>query len=226
MSSFFCERTAEYALVPLLQRSLEAHFGSAIPIFYWKTREGNRVSSEIHQGRHVQVLAMFARRPKVTETRDIISGKINLELSQFSRAARAVGIPTIAGFPAVDSVFRLYQDPLIFWLPVEQSEVGDLEFMVDTSLRHPSPKVGGDLALRTLSLEEVIDEVKANAKAFPWNEAMGNISQLRIEGSRYGNRHMFGRFGSYRPIYFLMSNDGKHRSAGATDVTSHANAGD
>src|SRR5689334_17537250 len=100
VSSFFCERTAEYALVPILQRSLEAHFGFAVPIFYWKTREGNRTSAEIHKECSVQILAMFARRPKVTQKRNWVTGKINAELFQFADAASSVGIPTIAGFPA------------------------------------------------------------------------------------------------------------------------------
>lgn len=121
MSSFFCERTAEYALVPRLQRSLEAHFGSAIPIFYWKTREGNRVSSEVHRAQFVQVLAMFARRPKLTGRKDWLSGKINFEIFQFADAARSVGVPTIAGFPAVASLHGLYSDPPIYWLPIEKS---------------------------------------------------------------------------------------------------------
>lgn len=71
MSSFFGERTAEYAIVPVLQRALKSRFGSALPLFYWKTREGNRTSSEIHGKCFVKVVAMFARRPKIAAQENV-----------------------------------------------------------------------------------------------------------------------------------------------------------
>lgn len=207
MSSFFCERTAEYALVPVLQRSLEEHFGSALPIFYWKTREGNRTSSEVHKERFVQVLAMFARRPKLTSRKNLVSGKINFELFQFADAAGSVGIPTIAGFPAVAAIHSLYNDPSILWLPVEQSNAGDLEFVVDIS-RRPRPMDEQGHRLQTLTLEEVIEKVEKNAKVFSWNEAMSHISELRREHYRDGSYFGLGWFGGYKPVYFLISSDG------------------
>ena len=208
MSSFFCERTAEYALVPVLQRALEDHFGSAVPIFYWKTREGNRVSSEIHKGHFVQVLAMFARRPKLTGRKNWVSGKINFELLEFANAARSVGIPTIAGFPAVASLHGLYSDPPIFWLPVEQSNGGDLEFITNIARSRPIPTDEEGRAIPILSIEEVIEELEENAKVLSWDDAMSHISELRLEHYREDSHFGFGWFGGYKPVYFLMPHDG------------------
>lgn len=208
MSSFFCERTAEYMLVPILQRSLEAHFGSAIPIFYWKTREGNRVSSEAHKGRFIQVLAMFARRPKLTGRKNLIYGKVNSEIIQFAHSAHSIGIPTIAGFPSVASLYDLYNAPSIFWLPVDQSDVGHLDFFTDISEEDPIPTDEEGRALTTLSLEEVIENVEKNAKILSWDEAMGHIAQLRLEHYREDVHVRFGWFGGYKPVYFLISRDG------------------
>lgn len=208
MSSFFCERTAEYALVPVLQRALEDYFGSAVPIFYWKTREGNRVSSEVHKGQSVKVLAMFARRPKLTCKKNWVSGKVNFELIQFADAARSVGIPTIAGFPAVGSLHDLYSDPPIFWLPVEQSNAGELEFISNIARSRPILTDEEGRPIRTLSIEDVIAEVEENAEVLSWDDAMGHISELRQEHYREESYFAFGWFGGYKPVYFLMLHDG------------------
>lgn len=208
MSSFFCERTAEYALVPVLQRALEAHFGSAVPIFYWKTREGNRESSEVHKGHFVKVIAMFARRPKLTGRKNWVSGKINFELFQFADAARSIGIPTIAGFPAVTSLYDLYSNPPIFWLSVEQSNAGDLEFTTNIAQSRPVLIDEEGRTITTLSIQEVIEEVKESAEVLSWNDAMSHISELRLEHYREDSHFRFGWFGGYKPVYFLISHDG------------------
>lgn len=208
MSSFFCERTAEYALVPVLQRALADHFGSAVPIFYWKTREGNSVSLKVHNGHFVKILAMFARRPKLTGRKNWVSGKINFELLQFADAARSVGIPTIAGFPAVASLHGLYSDPPIFWLPVDQSDAGNLEFTTNIARSRPIPIDEEGRAIPTLSIEEVIIEVEEGAEVFSWDDAMSHISELRLEHYRGDSYFGFGWFGGYKPVYFLMSHDG------------------
>ncbi len=204
MSSFFCERTAEYMLVPLLQRVLEIRFGSAIPIFYWKTREGNRVSLDIHEGCSVRVLAMFARRPKVTGKTNLVAGKINFELIQFAQAARSVGIPAIVGFPAVTSLQGLYSAPPIFWLPLDLPSKGDFDFITDLSEECPLPLDIEGHPIQALSLKQVVEDVEKNAKIFSWGDAMEHISQLRLEHYLENSYFGFGWFGGYKPVYFLM----------------------
>lgn len=204
MASFFCERTVEYALVPILQRFLETHFGSAIPIFFWKTREGNRVSSDIHKNRHVRVLAMFARRPKLTGERRWLAGNVNTELLQFSRAARTVGIPTIAGFPAIDSVFGLYSNPPIFWFCLGGFKGDGLAFLTDISEPRPRPICEDGSPLETLSLERIVEVVEESAAVLPWDDAMEHISELRLQHYRH-DFFRFGWQGGYKPVYFLIS---------------------
>jgi phospholipase C len=48
------------------------------------------------------------RRPKIAAQENCIWGKINSELFKFAEAARAVGIPCIAAFPAVATLYDLY----------------------------------------------------------------------------------------------------------------------
>lgn len=207
MSSFFCERTAEYALVSVLQRSLASRFGSAIPIFYWKTREGNRVSSDLHKGCAVRILAMFARRPKIIGVNNFVAGKINHELAQFARAARSVGIFTVAGFPAVMSILHLYDDPPIFWLPINSIGAGDIHFFTDLSHSHPEPVDIEGHHVRTMTLGQIQCAIEERSIVMPWDEAMQRIAELRLECCRGSSFFWFGGIGGYKPVYFLMPCD-------------------
>jgi hypothetical protein len=207
MPSFFSERTAEYALVQLLQASLRQTFSSVTPMYYWKTREGNRTSAHVHGGCVVQVLAMFARRPKVMEGQDLVRGKINGELLEFSRAARKVGIATIAGFPAVKSVFELHANPLVLWLPLDQRSAG-YEFIVDLSVPHPQPMDNEDCIVSALSSEEIVQHIQQCSQSLSWDSAMQRMGDLKR--LRNGSMGFFSRFGfdsGYKPVYFLLSHD-------------------
>lgn len=207
MPSFFCERTAEYALVSLLQRSLQSHFGSCVPIFYWKTREGNKVSEALHEGRLIKVLAMFARRPKTTDRKEVRGGKINQEVAEFAAIARVAGIPVIAGFPAVEFTLDLYSDPTIFWLPLDASRDAELRFTVDLSKPRLALIEDGGQPMRTMSLSEVARDIEKNAKVFQWDEAMQCIAELRQSHGGPEAYSPFAWFGGYKPVYFLMPQD-------------------
>jgi len=203
MISFFSERTAEYALVPKLQKQLEIAYGAAYPIYYWKTREGNSVSSRIHGGNSVKVLAMFARRPKSYGEGSLVFGKINARLAEFANAARSLGIPTIAGFPAVDSIGGLYTNPTIFWLPIEMSDGDDCHFQVDLSVTDPVPINSDGSVIQTLTFDEIIRIVERQSLIHSWDIAMKHISMLRAERFQ-PDWHWFSWFSGYKPVYFLI----------------------
>lgn len=203
-SGFFNERTAEYFLTPLLQRSLEAHFGSAIPMFFWKSREGNRTSLMIHEGRRVRVLAMFARRPKVGLNSDQVTGRIGRELWTFARHASKAGLMTIAALPVVGSIFELYEpDARVLWFPLDQRENED-PFTVD-KCKPVGPITLAGHAFKTSTIEELVRSVHAKCGVFQWNEAMELMADLRQAGA--GSPSFFGLIGGYKPVYFLIPAD-------------------
>jgi len=209
MSSFFGERTAEYALVPLLQRALAREFGWAIPMSYWRTREGNRTSAEMHRGLSVRILAMFARRPKVTPSDTVLTGKVNWELFRFASFARQQGVPTIAGFPAVTSVMQLHSDPQVFWLHIEGLRAS--EFFVDlaSNPEHALIDIDGN-PVPTMSIENIAEHISAHARTFAWDEAMQCIHRLRTEhDGRYVSPWSVG----YKPVYLLVPPDNMRLSA-------------
>lgn len=130
MTSFFSERTAEYSILPVVMSYLKNRFGAAVPMYYWASREGNTVARDVHDGRHVRILALFARRPKsVTEW--TMSGKLNAELFEFAERAELLGVRTVAGFPVVRDLFELGEDFRILWFPLTRSQVQDVFFKVD-----------------------------------------------------------------------------------------------
>lgn len=205
MASFLCEHTAEYMLVPRVRALLASRFLPSVPIYYWKTREGNSVSSSLHSRWAVRVLAMFARRPKIAKSEHLVAGRINQELYEFADSSRRAGIPAIAAFPAVSSLWKLYQDAPVFWLSLQTKKPpSDIEFFFDTSNNPCCSFCRGGDDISVLSDEEVVDMITREAKVFGWAEAMEAIGELRLERSRKGPfSHFFG-FGGYKPVYFLL----------------------
>lgn len=117
MSSFFTERTAEYAILPTLLSYLRQRFGAAVPMYFWATREGNSISQELHASRRFRMLVVFARRPKVLDGQHMF-GKINQELFEFADRAHVHGLPCIAAFPAVSDLFELGRAFQTYWFPL------------------------------------------------------------------------------------------------------------
>lgn len=207
MTSFFSERTAEYALVPALHEYLQLRYSAVSPIFFWKTREGNSYAEELHENCRVKILAMFARRPKFFGPKNLVFGKVNSELVAYAKAAMAVGIPTIAGFPAVQSVFDLHHHPPIYWLDLTSSIEGELCFTVDLSADFPTPNDEDGNPVSTITLADIANLIDDSANVLPWKEAMKRISKLRATQHQVESYFHFAWFGGYKPVYFLVSQD-------------------
>lgn len=203
-SSFFSERTAEYILVPQLQHSLACHFGTAIPIYFWKSREGNRTSLRIQEPSLVRVLAMFARRAKVSTRDNVVTGKINAELLSFALAADAMGIFTVAGFPAVRSLLELCTQPLTYWFRLTHSGLNDSSFVVDRSQNAPVPMDVSGTPLSWMTLPEVTGAVEGNTDVVAWGDAVDRLTELRMWCLKAGGRSKRSQFGGYNPVYFLI----------------------
>jgi hypothetical protein len=114
---------------------------------------------------------MFARRPKVTPSDTILAGKVNSELFRFASFACQLGIPTIAGFPAVKSVMELHSDPRVFWLHIEGLRAS--EFFVDLSSNREQALIDTDgNPVPTMSLDDIAEYVSVRARTLAWNHAM------------------------------------------------------
>ena len=129
MSSYFSERTVEYSIVPPLVDYLTGRFGNAVPMFFWRSREGNSCSAKRHADAIVRVLAVFARRPKESRREGELFGKLNGVLHEFAESAVPVGIPCFVGFPFAETLFDLGRSPT-FWFPIPPDRDGDFRFSV------------------------------------------------------------------------------------------------
>ncbi|EKS9796315.1 MULTISPECIES: hypothetical protein [Burkholderia] len=143
---------------------------------------------------------MFARRPKVTPSDTILAGKVNSELFRFASFARQLGIPTIAGFPAVKSVMELHSDPRVFWLHIEGLRAS--EFFVDLSSNPEQALIDTDgNPVPTMSVDDIAEYVSVRARTFAWDDAMQCIHRLRTEDDgRYVSPWSVG----YKPVYLLI----------------------
>lgn len=196
MVSFYTERTAEYSLVPAFSDSLSS-LGKVAPIFFWKTREGNRTSEAIHNDDEVRIIAFFARRPKI-DTRNIklIGMKINHSLYEFSERAKNLNIPVFCGLPITTNIFEL-NEPDCLWFHVK-SGYNDEYVSVDVENKSCSGSIP------SLTRQEVIDIVNKESVKMPWKDAIETMSKLNENLSALGYASRFMRNTHYKPVYFLI----------------------
>lgn len=205
LSSMMNERTVEYTIVPKLLRSLSEHFGNVIPLFFWKSREGNRTSLAIHGGSRVRLIALFARRPKLSEDSGLIWGKINSEVRDFAYEAAQIGVLTIAGFVPANTLFDLGQPIAPFWIPLwESANPENCEedmFFVDTSQQDPL-LIGADLKpYPVVSLTDICEAANERCREMDWGRAIVAMSELRQNLHGHGFHSWLG---GYKPVYFVI----------------------
>lgn len=202
MTSFFSERTAEYSILPTVVTYFRQRFGAAAPMYFWATREGNTIAKEVHAGRRMRVLVVFARRPKIGRG-TILLGKLNGELFEFAQGAAQNGLPCFAGFPAVRSVLELGEDFRTLWFPLIGEEQDDLHFQVDLSQSRFAPTAMDGHALQTVELGDLGDAVE-NARALPWSDLVKAIRSVRHPRRRTSYGDFFGGASLYAPAYVLV----------------------
>lgn len=202
MSSYFSERTAEYSILPPLVEYLKDRFGNAVPMFFWRTREGNNRSGERHAGAVVRVIAVFARRPKESGQEGVVFGKINAVLHDFAASAVPVGIPCFAGFPAAETLFDLGQSPT-FWFAISPDRNRDLAFDVRKKGAQSEPVGADGVPVATVSFEDIGDAVERIARPMAWADAVRTIREIRVEAD-YADFYSRMRWGSYKPVYLVI----------------------
>jgi hypothetical protein len=207
--SFISEHSAELILVPAIDRVLSRAGMQVVPIYFWKTREGNHLSQKCTIEKNFRVIAMYARRPKVIEPeQDNIEVKINDILFQKAFHLKQYGIPTIAGVPRISTIsdLRIGCDCSWFYLdpqkPEEEERVILVEIRTNQCRGNLSHGVQGPL--HESDLLGIVNKAKIFSE---WAEV---ISVLRGEPNTWISKisflnSMFWPFIAYKPIYFLIS---------------------
>jgi len=204
MTSFYSERTAEYTLVPAFQKILNP-LGESIPIYFWKTREGNTISNTLHGDNDVYLIAFFARRPKINpNNRNIIQGKINYQLFEFSKQASKWNVPVFCGLSLTTDIFQLSQTNFL-WFHIDSILEG-IEPIFNIENNQVIPINDDAKWLSPLSESSIIDIVQRTSKKIPWSMAVERMTELYRQSDDETQRHTlwFTRNWIYKPMYFLV----------------------
>lgn len=204
MKSFLSEHTIEFVIVPRLRSILARRLGSAMPVYFWKTREGNSLSNNIHKNEFVYVLAMFPRRPKLKSPNEkTLWAKINHELFEFAQASSSAGIPAIAGLPLARSLPELWKNREPMWIALASEYPEDVVFEVDVVNRNVLSVLPEGQKLKIITEDDISILVEEKANVMTWSEADAVINMLRTEQYRDDFSRRFFFFSRYKPVYFF-----------------------
>lgn len=183
MTSFICEHTAELSLVPVLRLSLEKHFKAVVPLSPWLSREFGRNSVKLNDNLDFYVLAMFARRPKISPDGEIFF-TINPELARVKQLGESFGISVIAGCPKANNLWELASSKECVWININY----EYEYLtkLDSLNQH-----------QRLTEEQIVNLCKLGNK-FSMSSLEAFIREVRYElpVSFFGVK--------YKPVYFLL----------------------
>lgn len=190
LTSFANEHTVEYAVVSAAKNSFSQINVTCAPIFYWKTREGARLSNRLHAGVRARLVALFPRRPKLAENNKSLSWKINFELFEFAKEASQHQVPTFAAMPCARTLMELASTSDIFWKRLDDEPEEEL---VRSVRGKPT---------NSLSTTDFRTEALATAPLMPWQSIESAMDELRSAVGT-GGGHWFG-FGGYKPVYLMF----------------------
>lgn len=209
--SFFSEHTAEYLIIPRLVGILRQTFHTVIPLYFWATREGNRMSVRSGPERLVRLMAVYPRRPKIECPRaDALSVRFNPELFQATCVAQQRGVPVIAGLPIANSIEKLTSDCPVAWfrlIPPEEEDC-DVELRIETG-KPLSTSVSHQKALEGPLDDEGIRHLSLSAcRQMSWIEAVEAMKEIRKRWQanhlRRGHVTSYYYFGTCRPSYMIL----------------------
>ena len=200
--SYICERSAEYVLIPELVRKLKEKYSFVTPIYPWMTREGSRFSKEHHAAVRFKVLGLYARRPKISNSDDLISVKINQEIVISAAVGYRLGIPMIAGCPLARNLIELGRCDRFLWVDLKKVSSSDVDFtiLVDGSSHRGcfEKYVIGDL-------EDVLRSVELDAREIDLSTLVEYVKTITMAGKGSGAYHPFAYMGGYKAVYLLMA---------------------
>ena len=204
-TSFICEHSAEFVLVPLLTQLFSAHKQNLIPLYFWKSREGSSISKRCDPNTPIRLLAMYARRPKICDPeQDYISVKINDILFERAYYLKENGIPTIVGVPRVSSIMDLYIGCPCSWFTLcpDRDFKSDVEFKIDIKSNKCDIELPTDIR-GPLEHVELLSLFAKGEYLRSWQDAIGILRAEGLDYGSYGNS-IYWRMGRlYKPVYFI-----------------------
>ncbi|NNJ15818.1 hypothetical protein CSV86_011530 [Pseudomonas putida CSV86] len=167
---------------------LKQDYQDVTPIFPAMMREFSKKSYE-HQNASFRVLALFPRRPKITNhDHSGIYVTISQELHDFEAFMRGVGVITIAGCPMVRTIWGLSACPKISWLDIAHGSLGEYLNRVDCD----------DVSGALLSEQDIL--IRLSRAPFFSLDRLGETVRIYREI----NKSAFIYGPKYKPVFFLI----------------------
>ncbi len=203
-TSFICEHSAEFVLVPFLTQLFSDNKQKLTPLYYWKNREGGLVSKRCDSNTPIRLFAMYARRPKIhSPDQDCISVKINNKLFERAFYLKENGIPTIVGVPRVSSIINFHVGCPCSWFRLcpDENVESDIEFSIDIKSNKCSIKMPPNIQ-GPLNDEELLNVFKESILLPSWQDAIRILRGEKLD-YQFFRSLFFGRIGGYKPVYFI-----------------------
>ena len=202
VTSFICEHTAEYILIPKLKEILHKRFDIVTPIYPWALREGSNISKELHKHDKFKVVGLYPRRPKlVSATNPKITVKINEQILLGAQSGMILGIPIIAGCPSVRNFWELGNNPNCVWIKLDQgfTETFELE------LEHiQSSNYMNQISKFIFTNEEdLLIYLSERSELMDFTHAISSFRKIKMDSDGIGF-YYFRFMGGYKPVYFLL----------------------
>ena len=187
-TSLMSEHSIEYCLVPRMLTILKQSFQDITPIYPAMMREFGKRSYK-NQNAFIRALAMFPRRPKITnDFSSEIYITINQELHAFEDFMRAIGVPTIAGCPMVKTIWELSCDPEICWIDIRHASLN--KYLNEINYEETSGAL--------LTEQEILRRVSESQLLSI--ESLGDA--VRTFRGISGGSYIYGP--QYKPVFFLI----------------------
>lgn len=205
-TSFICEHSAEFVLVPFITELFAAHKQKLVPLYFWKTREGSIKSKKCDPGIPIRILSMYARRPKIDYPgQDSILVRINHRLFEHAAYLKENGIQTIIGVPRISSIMDFYVGCPCSWftLSPDSNSVWGIDFSIDIKKNKCNAEL--PLSVKGPLEEKNILNLLNNSKIFTsWQAAIEILSGESLDYKPTGSFYYFhARFNMYKPVYFI-----------------------
>lgn len=195
---FASEHSVEFVLVSDLVSALRHSFGHIVPVFFWASREGGKLAASQMGTHSVKLLAVFARRPKVSPTSDSIFMKVNSSLFEYAVAAYDVGMPVIASMPLASDLGSLQLGCECVHLQIDgltQQSDQTVEFRRSGEIcgadQHP-----GIIPIESGNIAGLLRE----CPSMEWPRAMQILKHLKNISSQASWRYQ----GGYRPFHLMV----------------------
>ena len=203
-TSFICERSAEYILVPQVIEALRNKFRYVVPIYPWISREGGNISKLVNGSYSFKVLGLYPRRPKLLPNDERIIVKFSEQIIYGAKASQELGIPIIAGCPLAKNFWELSECEDFLWADLAEFNTDDIDYCAMVNAKGVMAEAPEGYFFNDIGrVSEIIDR---SDKHFDISTFIDAIKEIKMSSRGSENYIPMYFMGGYKPVYFLLAN--------------------